>query len=175
MQLSESKGAGKDKPKPKAAVVLPDAESQTALPVNPKSEAQPKAKVHPKGSKGKGRGDNQPKGGNPPPKQPKATPAGPPPKAKAEGSRDKSKVACLFFPNGTCNRGTVGDSCPLSHDSAQAKAKPKAETEGPAAAKATVATLIATSASQGANLPSKPTRHLLLKHLDWRVFLSSLR
>lgn len=148
LQLNDSKGAGKDKPKPKAAVVVPDAESQTALPVNPKSKAQPKAKDNSKGAKGKGKGDNQPKGGNPPPKQPKATPAGPPPKAKAEGSREKSKVPCLFYPKGTCNRGA---SCPFSHEAAPAKAKPKAEAKGPAAAKATVATLIATSASQGAN------------------------
>ena len=51
-------------------------------------------------------------------------------------------------PKGACNRG---ESCPFSHDGPAAKAKPEAAAKGPATAKATVATLIATGASQGAN------------------------
>ena len=43
LQLGEPKPRDKDKPqKPKAAVATPGSESQTALPVNPKSKAQPK-------------------------------------------------------------------------------------------------------------------------------------
>ena len=147
LQLNDSKGAGKDKPKPKAAVVVPDAESRQHCRLILRVKLSQKQRITQR-CKRERKGDNQPKGGNPPPKQPKATPAGPPPKAKAEGSREKSKVPCLFYPKGTCNRGA---SCPFSHEAAPAKAKPKAEAKGPAAAKATVATLIATSASQGAN------------------------
>lgn len=152
LQLNDGKGKGKgkgDKDRvPKAAPAVQKGDVPTALPVNPKSKAQPKGvKDNPKGSKGKGKGDKPPKEDNPS-VPPKSKPDGPPPKANPKENRDKATVPCLFFPKGTCNRG---DSCPFSHEGPSAKAKPKAAAKGPASAKATVATLIVTGASQGAN------------------------
>ena len=108
LQLNDGKGAGKEKPKPKAAAAVPiAAEPQTALPVSPKSKAQPKAKDNQRVQKGKEKGiTNQREVVHHQNSQ------GPPPKAKAEGLRGKSKVPCLFFPKGTCNRCHIDrDKC----------------------------------------------------------------
>ena len=165
LHLNEGKGKGKDKVKPKAATAVQKDETPTALPVNPKSKAPPKGdKDSPKGSKGKGKGDKPAKGGNPP-VPPKARADGPPPKANPKDNRDKSTVPCLFFPTGTCNSG---ESCPFSHDGAAAKAKPKAAAKGPATAKAPVATLIITGASQGANAIKTNTSFVAETHFDCR-------
>ena len=158
LQLNDGKGKGKgdkDRGKPEAAPAVQKDEVPSALPVNPKGD-----KDNPKGSKGKGKGDKPPKGGNPP-VPPKAKPDGPPPKANPKENRDKATVPCLFFPKGPCNRG---DSCPFSHEGPSAKAKPKAAAKGSATAKATVATQV----QAGVPMLSKPIRHLLLRHFDWR-------
>jgi hypothetical protein len=120
----------KAKPAPKAAVAKDDpkrskdgtkggkGEDSKGLPSptsHPKAKPKAKPKTSDEGSKGAGSGKGDGKGKGKP-------------KAKA------SKVPCLFYPKGTCNRG---DQCPFLHEP-KAAAKPKAV----ATAKATVAFVV---------------------------------
>ena len=136
--LSPSKGPKDTKPKNSNAAKVGE-EKGSEL---PKATPAPKvkAKSPPKGEgKGKpGKGD-QPKG-LPPPKKPQDSA-----KDKSNvGPLGKPSVPCLFYPKGTCNRGSSFCTC-----GAKASAKEKAKPSKAApAAKATVATVLASSASQ---------------------------
>ena len=107
----------------------------------PPSKAAPKPPPkHPKGgdgkAKGKGKGDGKAKG-----KEGKGQ-GGP------KDSKPRSKAPCIFFPQGTCNRG---DSCPFSHDVIDVEPAPK----GKAQTKATAAPKVKTAAAVAfASLPS---------------------
>ena len=107
----------------------------------PPSKAAPKPPPkHPKGgdgkAKGKGKGDGKAKG-----KEGKGQ-GGP------KDSKPRSKAPCIFFPQGTCNRG---DSCPFSHDVIDGEPAPK----GKAQTKATAAPKVKTAAAVAfASLPS---------------------
>lgn len=165
------------------AVVAQDAEDQAKGLLNPsaKPTAKPKAAAPlPKAGDQGGKGS---KGGQP-------TPKGDNPKGKAKGkgadakkeqqtqaqpkvapkAGDKSSVACLFWPKGTCNRG---DCCPFRHDGpdpkAAAAAKPKAA--APARAKATVALLSATGGVQHAASLSSCVSH---ESSHWSMFQASM-
>ena len=132
----------KAKPAPKAAVAKDDpkrskdgtkggkGEDSKGLPSptsHPKAKPKAKPKTSDEGSKGagSGKGDGKGKGKS---RTDEKKDAKPKPKAKA------SKVPCLFYPKGTCNRG---DQCPFLHEP-KAAAKPKAA----ATAKATVAFVV---------------------------------
>ena len=95
---------------------------------HPKAKPKAKPKTSDEGSKGagSGKGDGKGKGKSKPDEKKDAKLR---PKAKA------STVPCLFYPQGTCNRG---DQCPFLHEP-KAAAKPKAA----ATAKATVAFVVA--------------------------------
>ena len=118
-----------------------DSKASTAMPV---PTAKPKAKGHQKGigkgEKGKGSPKEQPKASQPTSK------AQSPPKAKSKTEPGKPSVKCLFYPN--CNRGA---NCPFVHEGPPAaKPGPKGPAPKAATAKAAIATVIATSATHGA-------------------------
>ena len=140
--LSPSKGPKDTKPKNANAAKVGE-EKDTEL---SKATPAPKAKAKSPPTKGDGKGKGKPgKGGQelkgpPPPKKPQD-----PAKSKAD-PKGKPSVPCLFYPKGTCNRGS---ECPFAHVEPKASAKEKAKPSKAApAAKATVATVLASSASQ---------------------------
>ena len=147
----------KPKPDPKA-VVAQDADDDAKAKGLPNPSSKPKAKpkagspskAGDQGEKG-GKGGSQPKAGNPKGKgkgkgNEVKKDAQAKPKAEPKAG-NKATVPCLFWPQGTCNRG---DACPFLHDPrAKPAAKPKAA--APANAKATVAVLAASSGVSGAS------------------------
>ena len=70
-------------------------------------------------------------------------------KASAD-PKGKPSVPCLFYPKGTCNRGP---ECPFAHVDQKSAAKEKPSKAAPVAI-ATVATVLASSASQAAGAPT---------------------
>ena len=95
--------------------------------------------------KGKGKGE---KGDQKPKVQPPPSKAQPTPKAKGSADpKGRPTVPCLFYPKGTCNRGS---ECPFAHVGAPAAKQKAKPSKAAPAAKATVATVIMSSASQAA-------------------------
>lgn len=156
--------------KPDAHVAEPEAAKLSAAAAST-PKAKPKGPPSPKGGgKGKNKADDAEK--NDKKGKGKGDFKGDLSKSKAHGgSKGKPKVGsdgrptvpCLFYPKGTCNRG---ENCPFSHeDSASSKAKAKPAPAKASAAKAAVATVIASSASQGASAVTS----------NMSVFASTLR
>ena len=141
--LSPSKGPKDTKPKSANAAKVGEEKdtelSKAAAAPKVKPKAPPRGAGKGKGKEGKG---DAPKG-PPPPKNPQ-NPAKDKSKADPKG---KPSVPCLFYPKGTCNRGS---ECPFVHVDSKASAKEKAKQPSKAApaAKATVATVLASSANQ---------------------------
>ena len=143
--LSPSRSTPKEKEKPRAAnaAKVGNEDKDSGEPkAMPAPKAKSKASSPGKGDgKGKGNKGDKPKGG---PATSKAQPSAS--KAKAsDPPKAKPSVSCLFYPKGTCNRGSA---CPFAHvDAPAAKDKAKPTSKAAPAAKATVATVIASSAS----------------------------
>ena len=152
---SSAKGASEDKKKKqrekedrerKAAAKAAVASADTQAPGAPgKPEAPPKkhpgAKNIPNAT-GKGKGGPKQGDGKAPSKSPssgKNAPKGPPPAKTPAGA----KAPCLFWPKGTCNRGS---NCPFAHESSLA---PKATSKTPGTVSTTAA-----AATVAAVLPS---------------------
>ena len=174
------KGDGKGK-EAKASVAK-DTEDKPAKALPSPPKPKPKAKGNPKGG-GKGKDIDQPKAAAAAKPTPKAKP-----KAEATATANRSSLACLFWPNGTCNRG---DNCPFYHDPiynsknkpAAAKAKSSSSASGSASAKATVAILAAKEVSRASaadsNALSAPLKskgcHSTSGSGGWNVLQASLR
>ena len=108
---------------PAGPIVPPPKKPNPKKPPGP--PAKPKGKGKGNGFKGKGKGKG--KGGN------DAKPSPPPPKQGNDGAKAKPTVPCIFYPKGTCNRGT---DCPFAHE---AKATPAKQSGSKAAAKTSAA------------------------------------
>ena len=162
------KGDGKGKDVKANVAVDTDDKGEKALPGPAKPK--PKAKADSKGG-GKEGGKQQPKAA---PQKPKASQPKPKakPKAEATGSQNRSSVPCLFYPNGTCNRG---ESCPFFHDpKAKPAAKPKA-TAATSSAKATVAVISAAQGVSGASAVSSASQTSVSSGFGWELLQASLR
>ena len=133
------KGEGKGKATPAKGENLDEEEANRHAMPNPTAKPKAKPKGGPKGAgKGKEEGSQEKPKATP---HPKGKPSSPAPHAKAKPKAEPGKptVKCLFYPN--CNRGS---SCPFLHEGAP-KAKAEAKSQPKAAAKAAVATLLASS------------------------------
>ena len=129
--------------KPKARLRTQIITQAPGAPGKPKAPAKgpPGAKNTPS-AKGKGKGGPKQGDGKVPSKSPssgKNAPKGPPPAKTPAGA----KAPCLFWPKGTCNRGS---NCPFAHDSSLA---PKATSKTPGTVSTTAA-----AATVAAVLPS---------------------
>ena len=153
----------KAKPKPKGTVAQTGegeeaSQSAAAAKAKPKAKPKPKPSNSPKGSS-KGKDDGQ---GAPSKSDSKGKGTGKDDaKGKAKPKPDTKSVPCIFWPKGTCNRGS---ECPFYHDpkvapkasaaaAKNAPTNPKGGASGGsassnAAAKATVATVVASSLSK---------------------------
>ena len=124
----------------------PDPSAKAAVAPPAKSSPKPPPPKSSKGkggdAKGKGKGDSKAKGKD----------------GKGQGgpkdSKPKSKAPCIFFPQGTCNRG---DSCPFSHDVIDGEQAPKgkAQTKATSAPKAKTAAAVAFASLPSASASSE--------------------
>lgn len=134
--LSPSKGSKDTKPKSaSAAKVGEDKDTELSKAAAAAAKVKP-PKAPPKGA-GKWKG-----------KEGKGDAPQDPARDKVKGDpKGKPSVPCVFYPKGTCNRGS---DCPFAHVDPKASAKEKAKQPSKAApaAKATVAAALASSASQ---------------------------
>ena len=164
------KGDGKGKDVKANVAVDTDDKGEKALPGPAKPK--PKAKADSKGGgKGKEGGKQQPKAAPQKPQAPQSKPKAKP-KAEATATQNRSSVPCLFYPNGTCNRG---ESCPFFHDpKAKPAAKPKA-TAATSSAKATVAVISAAQGVSGASAVSSASQTCASSGSGWEVLQASLR
>ena len=143
--------------------------SAAAAKAKPKAKPKPKPANNPKGSS-KGR-DDGPGASTKSDSKGKGTSKGDA-KAKAKPKPDSQSVPCIFWPKGTCNRGS---DCPFFHDpkaapkasAAAAKGAPTNPKGGApggsagsnAASKATVATVAALSLSKASAAEVRPDGH----------------
>ena len=122
--------------------------SAAAAKAKPKAKPKPKPATNPKGSS-KGREDG-PSAPAKPDSKGKGTGKGDA-KAKAKPKPNTQSVPCIFWPKGTCNRGS---ECPFSHDP---KAAPKASAAAAKGAPTTNPKGGASGGSAGSNAASKAT------------------
>ena len=170
----------KNKPKAKGNVAQ-TGEGEEASASAAAAKAKPKAKPKPKPDNPKGSSKGKDDGSGAQTKSDskgKGTGKGDA-KAKAKPKPDTKRVSCIFWPKGTCNRGS---DCPFYHDpkaapkasaaaAKSAPANPKGGASGGsagsnAASKATVATVVASSLSKASASEVRSNGHCTTSIFD---------